>query len=172
MGRDDDEAPGERVRLSGHVKPWHGGDRVEVQQLNRAGAWTLIATAPLNGGSNFSVKRRFTTGLARLRVALPADQRNTRSYSKPVAVDVAGIHKIKHVVVVMQENRSFDSYFGTYPGADGIPPGVCVPDPMSGGCVVPFHDSADENFGGPHGAVAAAGSKPGRDPLALQRGFR
>jgi phospholipase C len=30
-----------------------------------------------------------------------------------------GIHKIKHVIVVMQENRSFDEYFGTYPGADG-----------------------------------------------------
>ena len=27
-----------------------------------------------------------------------------------------GIHKIKHVVVIQQENRSFDSYFGTYPG--------------------------------------------------------
>ncbi len=32
-----------------------------------------------------------------------------------------GIHKIKHVIVIQQENRSFDSYFGTYPGADGIP---------------------------------------------------
>ncbi|MDQ1456470.1 MAG: phospholipase, partial [Actinomycetota bacterium] len=32
-----------------------------------------------------------------------------------------GIHKIRHVIVIMQENRSFDSYFGTYPGADGIP---------------------------------------------------
>ena len=32
-----------------------------------------------------------------------------------------GIEKIRHVIVVMQENRSFDSYFGTYPGADGIP---------------------------------------------------
>jgi len=30
-----------------------------------------------------------------------------------------GIHTIKHVIVIMQENRSFDSYFGTYPGADG-----------------------------------------------------
>ena len=38
---------------------------------------------------------------------------------------LTGIHKIKHVVVIMQENRSFDSYFGTYPGADGIPAG-CV----------------------------------------------
>jgi phospholipase C len=24
-----------------------------------------------------------------------------------------GIHKIQHVIVIMQENRSFDSYFGT-----------------------------------------------------------
>src|SRR5215471_15153978 len=32
-----------------------------------------------------------------------------------------GIHKIKHVIIIVQENRSFDSYFGTFPGADGIP---------------------------------------------------
>ena len=44
-----------------------------------------------------------------------------------------GIHKIKHVVMIMQENRSFDSYFGTYPGANGIPAGVCEPDPVNGG---------------------------------------
>ena len=43
----------------------------------------------------------------------------------------AGIHLIRHVVVIMQENRSFDSYFGTYPGADGIPQGTCVPDPRT-----------------------------------------
>jgi len=62
-----------------------------------------------------------------------------------------GIHKIQHVIVIMQENRSFDSYFGTYPGANGIPAGVCVPDPLHGGCVAPFHDPNDQNFGGPHG---------------------
>jgi len=28
--------------------------------------------------------------------------------------------KVKYVFVIYQENRSFDSYFGTYPGADGI----------------------------------------------------
>ena len=32
-----------------------------------------------------------------------------------------GIHKIRHVIIIMQENRSFDSYFGTFPGADGLP---------------------------------------------------
>ncbi|HQT40109.1 MAG TPA: alkaline phosphatase family protein, partial [Acidocella sp.] len=29
-------------------------------------------------------------------------------------------HHIKYVFVIYQENRSFDSYFGTYPGADGL----------------------------------------------------
>lgn len=28
--------------------------------------------------------------------------------------------RVKHVFVIYQENRSFDSYFGTYPGAEGI----------------------------------------------------
>ncbi|GAC1630858.1 MAG: hypothetical protein NVS4B2_14330 [Chloroflexota bacterium] len=66
-----------------------------------------------------------------------------------------GIHKIKHVVVIMQENRSFDSYFGTYPGADGLPANACVPDPQTQQCVKPFHDTQDLNHGGPHGALDA-----------------
>ena len=65
------------------------------------------------------------------------------------------MHKIKHVVVIMQENRSFDSFFGTYPGADGIPmkdgaPAVCVPDPTHHTCIRPYHDTANRNAGGPH----------------------
>lgn len=48
---------------------------------------------------------------------------------------------IRHFVTVMQEDHSFDSYFGTYPGADGIPRGVCMPVRVgvpSDGCVKPF----------------------------------
>jgi phospholipase C len=66
-----------------------------------------------------------------------------------------GIHNIQHVVMIMQENRSFDSYFGTYPGANGIPAGVCEPDPLNGGCVKPFHDPSDVNTGGPHGTESS-----------------
>jgi phospholipase C len=79
----------------------------------------------------------------------------------------AGIHKIKHVIIVMQENRSFDSYFGTYPGADGIPmkdgtPTVCVPNPAeAGGCTRPYHDTADVNGGGPHGEANAVADVDG-----------
>ena len=66
------------------------------------------------------------------------------------------IHKIKHIIVIMQENRSFDSYFGTYPGADGLPANACVPDPRSKQCVQPYHDTADLNHGGPHAAASAS----------------
>ncbi len=48
---------------------------------------------------------------------------------------------IKHFLYLMQENHSFDNYFGTYPGADGFPPGTCVPvrvDDPAGECVEPF----------------------------------
>jgi phospholipase C len=77
-----------------------------------------------------------------------------------------GIHKIQHVIMIMQENRSFDNYFGTYPGANGIPQGVCVPDPLRGGCDTPFPDTSDVNGGGPHGygnsvADVASGSMDG-----------
>jgi phospholipase C len=67
-----------------------------------------------------------------------------------------GSAKIQHVIIIMQENRSFDNYFGTYPGADGIPmqsgvPSVCVPDPMSGICAKPYHDHrVITAYGGPH----------------------
>ena len=51
-----------------------------------------------------------------------------------------GMNKINHVIWIIQENRSFDNYFGTYPGADGIPSGTCLPMlPGSTNCVQPFH---------------------------------
>jgi phospholipase C len=73
------------------------------------------------------------------------------------AAPIDGIHNIQHVVMIMQENRSFDSYFGTYPGANGIPHEACVPDPVNGGCVKPFHNGNANNRGGPHSNRAAVG---------------
>ncbi len=66
---------------------------------------------------------------------------------------------IQHIVIIMQENRTFDNYFATYPGAKGIPtnasgvPASCVPDPLTGVCMRPYHSASAVNYGGPHWSV-------------------
>jgi len=72
-----------------------------------------------------------------------------------------GIHKIKHVIVITQENRSFDNYFGRYPRADGIPAGVCLPDPRNTGCTKPWVDHHDSNGNNPHGETPFKGDYNG-----------
>ena len=49
---------------------------------------------------------------------------------------------IEHLVVLMQENHTFDNYFGTFPGADGFPESACIakePGSPAAGCVAPYH---------------------------------
>ena len=55
----------------------------------------------------------------------PAVQKNTVAESKEPKLSTAQAikqlqQKVKYVFVIYQENRSFDSYFGTFPGAEGI----------------------------------------------------
>jgi phospholipase C len=111
-----------------------------VKTLGRAGGFAcavaVVLALALGGGTGHRL-------VASARGALPS-----------------GIHKIKHVVIIMQENRSFDEFFGTYPGADGIPmqngvPTVCNPDPYQHRCVKPYHTNADRLPGGPHDHVDA-----------------
>lgn len=66
---------------------------------------------------------------------------------------------IKHVFVIYQENRSFDSYFGTYPGADNLASpeaqahGFRQYDPLGNQWVTPFRiadpDLADADHSRP-----------------------
>jgi len=108
---------------------------------------TAGAAAALAAGTAFSVGVSDAAHGSVARTTTPALQ---------------GIHKIQHVIVIMQENRSFDSYFGTFPGADGLPKGVCVPDPLHGGCVKPYVDHADSNKGGPHVDASSTADVNGR----------
>ena len=99
----------------------------------------LCGCAPAQTEASSTPDPRETATPAVLQAATPQD----------------GIQHIRHIIIIMQENRSFDQYFGTYPGANGFPTKngsftVCIPDPKSGNCVYPFHDSADKNYGGPH----------------------
>ena len=68
--------------------------------------------------------------------------------------------RLEHLVFIVQENRSFDHYFGTFPGAEGFPmrngePSVCVPDPVLGRCVRPYHTTSQLQEGGPHNQSAS-----------------
>ncbi len=148
---------GQPFTLRGTVMPNHAGTAVLLQQLS-SGQWHTIARPVLDDTSTYTVTRSFPRGRPQLRVLLPSTAGNTSWTSSPTAIDVgpiSGLHKIRHVVVIMQENRSFDTYFGTYPGADGIRKGTCLPDPRQGGCVKPFHNATDVNTGGDHTYAAA-----------------
>ena len=57
-----------------------------------------------------------TFALAGLGLAQPARAASTTTATP-----------IQHLIVLMQQGHSFDNYFGTYPGAEGIRPGTCLP---------------------------------------------
>ena len=73
----------------------------------------------------------------------------------------AGIGNIDHIIIVVQENRSFDHYFGTFPGANGLPRGpaghfkTCIPDPAFHTCRRPYHDLNQYDQGGKHDRSAS-----------------
>jgi phospholipase C len=49
-----------------------------------------------------------------------------------------GLKQIKHIVFIIKENRTFDTYFGTYPGADGATTGK-----LSNGAMIPLAPTPD-----------------------------
>jgi phospholipase C len=61
--------------------------------------------------------------------------------SAPLAAQTSlpqGLSNIQHIVFIVKENRSFDQYFGTFPGADGATTGL-----TSTGQIVPMGHTPD-----------------------------
>jgi phospholipase C len=83
------------------------------------------------------------------------------------------ITKLEHLIFIVQENRSFDHYFGLYENpfgrkVNGIPRkpsgafAVCNPHPvLNGRCLKPFRTSNPVNKGGPHSHTASVISENG-----------
>ena len=46
-----------------------------------------------------------------------------------------GIGRIQHIVFIVKENRTFDNYFGTFPGAEGATSGM-----ISTGDIIPLRN--------------------------------
>jgi phospholipase C len=77
---------------------------------------------------------------------------------------------IQHVFIIMQENHSFDNYFGTYPtangtlvnnittelqGVDGIPAGLCLPYQAS--CMAPYYANSSSTVSPNEGQLTYEG---------------
>jgi phospholipase C len=56
----------------------------------------------------------------------------------PTATVPPGMGKISHIVFLIKENRTFDTYFGTFPGANGVTTGK-----ISTGQVIPLGHTPD-----------------------------
>ncbi|HJR97652.1 MAG TPA: alkaline phosphatase family protein [Actinomycetota bacterium] len=101
-------------------------------------------------------------GVDRRPLRRPPELQPSADRSRPFD-PAAGIMNLDHLVFIVMENRSFDHYFGTFPGADGIPmdangrPTVCLTDPeRPGTCHRPYHDTDFFDQGGPHGEAGSA----------------
>ncbi|MEA2629419.1 MAG: phospholipase, partial [Chloroflexota bacterium] len=80
------------------------------------------------------------------------------SHSGSVLINAQAASKIKHVFVIMQENHTFDNYFGTFPGADGLPAGVTLPvtpGAPAGNVVAPYHLPALRTQDLDHSSISA-----------------
>ena len=93
------------------------------------------------------------------------------------AAIASSVPQLQHIIIIMQENRSFDSYFGTYPGVNGIPmknghPNDCNPDPVTMQCVYSFHQTNLITAGGPHDTPTFAGQYDGGKMDGFEREAR
>src|SRR5581483_8115274 len=110
-------------------------------RLAPEGDYTVLLGAATPGGIPAGVLKNTQqhwlgvrpSGQSEKRVLIPANRKLQRK---------AGMEVIQHVVFLIKENRTFDNYFGAYPGADGASSGV-----ISNSQVVPLtHDQPDLTY--------------------------
>jgi phospholipase C len=80
--------------------------------------------------------RFLVLGFILCSVSLSLAQTNAQS---TVVTGAKDITQIQHIVFIIKENRSFDEYFGAFPGADGATSGT-----ISNGTVIPLGHTPDQ----------------------------
>ncbi len=109
----------------------------QTQQMHAAGYYSDGTVTDLTGQVTWSsiespIATVSKTGLVTMKGAgsalIKATYQGYKGYSTvwnkftpfiKVRPSKASFGKIQHIVFIMKENRSFDSYFGTFPGANG-----------------------------------------------------
>jgi len=118
-------------------------------------AFALLLASACTGASSGEPDLTGGTPSGPTRTGPSAESGPTGAGGPETPPKLTGFDNIEHLVFIVQENRSFDHYFGTFPGAEGIPmengrPTVCIPDEILGRCVRPYHDRTLIQEGGPH----------------------
>ncbi len=133
---------GEAVDFTGPVLDING-DIATVQNSTIGQSNTIYAvykagtgTSGIEPGVNVSVHGTFMRGVVRA-----SDLRMTGGTPWPPATaSPRAARGIEHIIYLIQENHSYDNYFGTFPGAEGFPSGLKVPlRPGETPSVAPFH---------------------------------
>lgn len=129
----------EKHNLSGMVLDVTGHMIAMQDPLNHT-LWTVyqsgIVPPDIKPGKSATVQGQFQNGLfvaKKIRV--------TGGTAWPPAVnDARHTKRIDHIIFLIQENHSFDNYFGTFSGANGLSQGIKIPlAPGLPGKVSPFH---------------------------------
>lgn len=81
--------------------------------------------------------RHAATALLLALALVGAGTGSSASAPKPAAAGQHPRTPLEHLVVMLQQGHSFDNYFGTRAGVDGLPGHVCLPQPGRRSCARP-----------------------------------
>jgi phospholipase C len=115
-----------------------------IQTIAGSGTVSVASTLPvlvgdLTSGQTGSADVVFNWPATATEVQLTINfAANGGAYTGATLLDVLYTNQIQHVVIFVKENRSFDNYFGAFPGADGATSGA-----ISTGQVIPLMPAPD-----------------------------
>jgi phospholipase C len=115
-----------------------------IQTTNGSGTVSVASALPANVGnlisgqtSSAQVTFNWPTSVTEVQFTVNFSA-NGGAYAGSSTLSVLHTSEIKHVVIFIKENRSFDNYFGQFPGATGATTGL-----TSTGAVVPLVPAPD-----------------------------
>jgi phospholipase C len=131
--------PGQKQQLSAYA--YYANGTVTNVTNSKTTTWTSLNTAVATVSSTGLVTMK-AAGSAMIQVNFSLKGYSTIQSSYipfiPIAPGNASAGNIKHIVFIIKENRSFDEYFGTFPGANGATSGK-----ISSGSVVNLSHTPD-----------------------------
>lgn len=104
--------------------------------MKHSHSYVILACCVFLLQTSFLSAQRASESVSASGATIQQKTENHQNGTKP-----AGMGVIQHVVFLIKENRTFDNYFGTFPGADGATSG-----PISTGQVIPLGPSPDYTY--------------------------